>query len=447
MVAFETLLLGIILGRASVRLMVAPPVTRVEVRLDGAPTRTLEGPPWAFDQDFGTDLLPHELTAVGLDGSGHQVGRATQWVNLGREKAAVSVILERDPATHQPAAAVVAWKGPPDSALWSVEATLDGGPLPVPNPNRIALPPTNPDRSHLFSAEVTFSGNLRARADVAFGGDVIASAATELTAVPVVLPSGLDSLDLPDLRDLFVVDGVRGEPLVVEKSRAEVAFVIDQAARDVDPTSVCRHGPGVARTKPAPDGDRFSIFTTVARRVVTPDEVGYVFPKSRSVGLASLDGCTVLRGAAFGPAAVRRQTIAETVATAAAEVSASNQRRAVVLLLAESPWEGRPVRSRRGHAAAPKAHDGSNLGITSVQAYLRALHVPLFVWSLTGPLPPRIASAWGQAEDASTPERLRAAIARLRAALDSQRIVWFSGRHLPQRITLDESATAIRLAR
>ncbi len=198
---------------------------------------------------------------------------------------------------------------------------------------------------------------------------------------------------------------------------------------------------------PAKDGDRFSVFTTVARPIVASDEVAYVFPKSSPVSLPSLDPCALLRSIAYRPVAIHRQMIAETVATAAAEVSASNHRRAVVLLLAESPWEGHRLRSRRGNASAPKAHDGSNLEVTSARAYLRALHVPLFVWSLTGLLPPRIASAWGPAEDVSTPERFRDAAARLRAALDSQRLVWFAGRHLPQRITLDENATRVRLAR
>ena len=43
MIAFETLLLGIIFGRVPIRVMVAPPVTTVEFRLDGASIGTLVG--------------------------------------------------------------------------------------------------------------------------------------------------------------------------------------------------------------------------------------------------------------------------------------------------------------------------------------------------------------------------------------------------------------------
>ena len=35
----------------------------------------------------------------------------------------------------------------------------------------------------------------------------------------------------------------------------------------------------------------------------------------------------------------------------------------------------------------------------------------------------------------------------LQKALAAQRIVWLAGRHLPQRIALDESKTELRLAR
>ena len=82
MIAFETLLLGIIFGRVPIRVMVAPPVTTVEFRLDGASIGTLVGPPWVIEHDFGRSPLPHELTAIGSDAAGHEVGRVTQWVEL-----------------------------------------------------------------------------------------------------------------------------------------------------------------------------------------------------------------------------------------------------------------------------------------------------------------------------------------------------------------------------
>jgi hypothetical protein len=78
MVAFQTLLLGIILGRVPIRVMVTAPVATAVIRLDGAAIGTLTGPPWALDYDFGTSPLPHELIAVGFDAAGHPVGKAVQ---------------------------------------------------------------------------------------------------------------------------------------------------------------------------------------------------------------------------------------------------------------------------------------------------------------------------------------------------------------------------------
>ena len=89
MVAFETLLLGIVTGIWPVRLMVAPPVATVELRLDAAAVGVMHGPPWAMACDVGTGPMPHELTAIGRDASGREVARATQWANLGRERARV----------------------------------------------------------------------------------------------------------------------------------------------------------------------------------------------------------------------------------------------------------------------------------------------------------------------------------------------------------------------
>ena len=76
-----------------------------------------------------------------------------------------------------------------------------------------------------------------------------------------------------------------------------------------------------------------------------------------------------------------------------------------------------------------------------------ALAVPLVGWSLTGPSPGPLTAAWGPADDVSSGRRLRKAYKKLHAMLEAQRIVWFAGRHLPQRITLDTTNTALRLAR
>jgi hypothetical protein len=160
MVAFQTLLLGIILGRVPIRVMVTPPVATAVIRLDGAAIGMLTGPPWALDYDFGTSPLPHELIAVGLDAAGHPVGKAVQWVNLGHQDAEVSVVLERGPATGRPDRGRIAWNSVIANQPSAVSATLDGVPLTVSGLHLVPLPETDHTTTHLLSVEVRFSDTL-----------------------------------------------------------------------------------------------------------------------------------------------------------------------------------------------------------------------------------------------------------------------------------------------
>jgi len=133
------------------------------------------------------------------------------------------------------------------------------------------------------------------------------------------------------------------------------------------------------------------------------------------------------------------QTVANAVAVAAAAVAAYNHRRAVVVLLGDAAPSYPGI--------DPRLYDGSTIEAAAVKAYLAALDVPLFVWSVAGGAGGPLTRAWGPAEDVSTKGKLKKAFKNLKAVLESQRIVWFSGRHLPQRITLDTAATPLRLAR
>ncbi len=118
--------------------------------------------------------------------------------------------------------------------------------------------------------------------------------------------------------------------------------------------------------------------------------------------------------------------ISDAVAVAGLQAAAENHRRAVVLVL------GGDVK------------DSSRYSPATVRGYLDAVHVPLFVWSLYGDQSPA-AKAWGGAEDVSTVDKLAQAVTRLRAELESQRIVWLEGRYLPQSIGLTPAARDIAL--
>jgi hypothetical protein len=455
MIAFETLLLGIIFGRVPIRVMVAPPVTTVEFRLDGASIGTLVGPPWVIEHDFGRSPLPHELTAIGSDAAGHEVGRVTQWVNFGRERAAVSALLERDPMTRQPVAATVAWNEATGDKPLSARATLDGAPLPVTDPSRIAVPNVDLAQPHLLSVEVAFPHNLQARTDLAFGGDIIDTAESELTAVAVALPPDKESLEARDLQRAFSIDGVYRQPVAVEKGRAEVVLVMDRRVQD---EILFRKLPwgwsdaGFSRSDRFwGDEDRFLAVDTVPEtRHVATGGSRILFRHTARRLLSRIDEFSLLFGisSTFQSGPVGDQTIPDAVAVAGREVAAGNHRRAVVVVLAELPAAERVARSANRPSVVPttKIQDSYRFDIAAVKAYLAALDVPLFVWSLTGATPGPITAEWGPAESVSTPRGLRAAAKKLEVQLAAQRIVWFAGRYLPQRITLDESVTGLRLA-
>jgi len=456
MVAFETLLLGIVIGIWPIRLMVAPPVATVELRLDAATVGVLQGPPWAMECDFGPGPMPHELTAIGRDASGREVTRATQWANLGGERAKLSALLERDVTTRQPAAVRLAWETAEMVQPQTVTATLDGTALAVADPHRIPLPKVKLDQPHVVSVEAVFSPQMRDRADLAFGGDVVDRAESELTAVAVVLPPNRKSLELSDVQGVFSEGGRPLTPIGVDEGHAEVAIVADIGAaaviaahhKDWD----SRSGGGwngsfeggiIPAEKPLHRetigiaADRFYFVDPIPSTLAASGRLRTLFSTSSPFRLARLVHYSL---SSWLGVTVRSQVqaIADAVAVAASDVAASNSRRALVLVLAEAPT---------APGASPAVADVSTYDVAAVKLYLRALNVPLVVWSLTGSNPGPSTAAWGAAIAVRDRWEGQTQAKKLEKSLAAQRIVWLAGRHLPQRVVLDESKTLLRLAR
>ncbi|MBP7676413.1 MAG: hypothetical protein KBB14_08830, partial [Thermoanaerobaculia bacterium] len=84
--------------------------------------------------------------------------------------------------------------------------------------------------------------------------------------------------------------------------------------------------------------------------------------------------------------------------------------------------------------------------LTSDEAvrFLVALRVPLFVWSI-GKSPS--SEPWAAETAIRTAADFDVAVARLRADLRRQRILWVEGAHLPQAVALTPLAKGVRLAR
>src|SRR4029077_17781335 len=189
MIAFVTLLLGLISGVYPIEVKVGGPVAAVELSLDGAAAGRIETPPWIGRVDLGSDLRPHELVARDIDPAGHELSRVTQWINLPRPPAEVEVVLEND-GTGAPKAAQLTWQSVNGVGPTSISLTLDGEPLKVDKTGKAALPARDLGSLHVLSADLWFPPGVTARRDVAYGGQYGSEVSTELTAVPVRVRPG-----------------------------------------------------------------------------------------------------------------------------------------------------------------------------------------------------------------------------------------------------------------
>lgn len=421
-IAFVTLLLGLISGIHPVEVSVSGPVAAIEIQLDGAPVGTLSEPPWVRRVDFGPELLPHELVARALDAEGREIARTRQWVNLPRPPAEIALSLEgEDPAT--PTAARLTWESLIATSPRRVSLTLDGRPLEVDGGGRASLPSLKPGVPHVLTAEVDFGPGVAARRDVLLGaktGELFG----ELTSAPVRLRGG--ELPPPErLQGWFSAGGAPLSPLAVEDEPRQIVVVRDLMARQF-----LAKMPGIAINPPhlpLLSQERLRFLSAYPRRKVKEASVADVFDPSRD--FTSRDGglLRILTQVSFPGEGTTRQRLADAVAVAGLQAYAGSHPRAVLLVL------------------GPRPVDDSLYEPAAIRRYLAALRVPLHVWSIAPPAASTAAAAWGAFEDVSSRAGFIKAFERLREDLESQRIVFLEGLHLPQAVRLTPAATGVEL--
>lgn len=434
MIAFATLLLGLISGVYPIEVTVSGPVAAVEFTLDGAAVGRIEHPPWIRPVDLGANILPHQLVARALDAEGKEIASATQWINLPRPPAEVQIVLESD-GQGVPRTARLTWQSVNGVNPMSIDLTLDSAALPVDAAGRAALPAKDMSTLHVLSADLWFPPGVTARRDVAYGGKYGTEVATELTAVPVRLRPGAALPQPPGLAGWF---SLRGQPLTadaVENGPGKVIVVRVPSGEEISNKLVASNRRqsyldfrDKMRLGPE-DRVRFlSLAGSPYRQSKIPAEL---FGLSRELTPKEGGVFWLLSGYTYlNPPKAGEQRIADAVAVAGLQAAAENDRRAVVLVLG-------------GHE-----QDASRYDPAVVRRYLAAVHVPLFVWSLYGAGNSAARAwmeSWGKVEDISTLPRLEAAVSRLKAELDSQRIVWLDGRHLPQAIALGAEAKGVEI--
>jgi len=444
MIAFASLFLGLVVGVVPVSVLVEKPVAAIRLELDGRAVGRVTQAPWTLPLDFGAEPLPHELVARALDAEGREIGVARQFVNLPRPPAEVEVVLERD-GKGRAVAARFSGQSLIATRPARVTAIFDGSALPAREPNRVALPEYDEAARHILSVELEFSPAVRSRTDVVFGGAEASVVRSELTAVPVRSTIAGRSPDVSDLAGALVRGG-RPLPVVgVEQGPALVCIV---RGPSVAPALKALGTGGKTTLLRQPDGRRLPQFDRDATRyemaLEKDDHVRFVWPMPRTLenspGAQLFDRSRDFAGADGGiawlltrvehpeqrPSEVR---LADAAAVAGLEATAAGQRRAVVLVIGDEKT------------------DDSRHSSGSVRRYLEAMRVPLYVWSLKSAATQPLAKVWGNVEEVSSAPRLAEALARLKADLASQHILWVAGRYLPQEITLSEKAVGLELAR
>ncbi|MCP4897709.1 MAG: hypothetical protein GY906_12115 [bacterium] len=431
LITFATLFIGLIRGPMTVEVVVSPPVTAVRVSLDGEVIAELEDPPWIFDIDFGR-AVPHRLDAVGLDASGVEVGRTTQWINLPRAPTELEIALLRGQDGGVQAARLI-WALVRPLEPREFRVSLDGRPVPVSDPARVELPATDDDQIHFLRASVDFDEGVIAANEVAYGGSMRGAMGRELTAVPFWLARGADPPTPESLKGVLHVSEKPLDVVAVERPTARVVLVVDTRAVEallrIGTPSLGEAEPVVLSPSeaywerrclagPRQGEDEVDVLDTspsYTRR--SGDYLARTFTSHEcdDIDLGDID--VVLVRSIHQDIEPDEQLLS--TATAIAGIAAANgsRRRAVVLVL--------------GDADLP----APDISVGEMRAFLRAIRTPLLVWS---PDPAVVAGGglWGPIEDISTLMKLAATCRALRNRLRGQFIVWVDGTHLPQDITM-----------
>lgn len=451
MIAFATLFLGLILGVREVELVVGDDVAAVEVLLNDRLVATLGEPPWKLDCDFGPELVPQELVAVARDADDREIGRARQWINLPQPPADVTVTIATETlATEtldgggEERVARLEWESLAGAEPQAVAVTMDGVPLAVGDPRRVVLPPHDPRQLHFLRAELDFGDNVSTVAEVTFGGTFADQVSLDLTAVPVLAKKSRMRED--GALDGVLVDRASGAPLevvAIEQGPAQVVVVPDHGARAAlgafDRAELRRQMRFADARVTWADVDRtlrswasfrndhhLRFLWPVTEHQLGRRQVYDLFPRSQELSPAAGGLYYLLQNVGQAPHG-GEQRLADAVAVAGLHAAGERQRRAVVLLLSEA---GTP--------------DASQLATRQSLSYLERLRVPFAVWTLAAGVD---AGAWGEARDVSSFDKLDRAVNDLAKDLDNQWLVWVTGIHLPQDVTLAPGARGVELAR
>jgi hypothetical protein len=418
--AFLTIFLGLMSGTQSIALAVNDDVAVVELALDDHPVAQLAAAPWMTKVDFGSELLPHHLSARALNQKGEEIARIEQWINLPRPRAELEILVNRiNPHT---AGVRVNWQSLAGERPDRIELSMDGSRVALDHERSASLHLEQSDpRYHVVAAQAHFPSGEVAERHVAIGSGFAGGSQGELTAIPVRVAGN----DLPAVEQLvgwFTSAGHPLAPTAVERGASRLLVVRDPGVPQAFSQLLWFRRSRPQRTALAGD-TRIRFIWPSARPSGESSIPAELFPGSQDFGGLDAGLPTLVADLQHGGDGERPSRLADAVAVAGLTADAEQSTRAVLLVL------------------TPGSLDSSRYRGDTVRRYLAALGVPLFVWSVGAPSA-AAGAAWGNVEDVSQPAGLQQAMRRIEDRLRDERMVWVEGRYLPQTIELGPPAVA-----
>ena len=396
---FLTLFLGLTTGKAPVSLQADPAIASISLEIGDRIVATIPHAPWSAEVDFGPELVPQRLVAIGYDEHGKEIARASQDVNLPRSAAEVEILVKNEKGRSARAELVA--RNRKHSEPSSAQLSLDGDLIPVADDFSARLPALDWTHPHVLSAEVTFRDGEVARGETIVAGGIGQTVSSDLT--PMLVTNDRRS-EPASLDGCFALDGVPVRANALEQTNGLVIVVKDPEG-SVPPaqrTSTAAWWVSTLEREYRLDPDTNArILWAAPEEYKARDEPTYSLFAPTSDFSSTRFGVAWLVTRSLKPPPVAPRRFADAVGVAGLAAYQSGRRRAVVLVLEET----------------------ADLSVSSpevVRRYLERLGVPLFVWSI-GRIDPR---GWGKVVDITTRYNLTTAVDAVKSALRKQRIAW-----------------------
>jgi hypothetical protein len=394
-IVFATRILGLVAGEQKIDVQADATVKSVEVLRDGERVARLHQAPWSAVVPFGSELAPHDLTVIGFDAEGRELGRDTQAVNVTRPPAELGILLDRDARGN--VTATIRWNHFANKDPAYVSVKLDGKNVPKRlTQSKIDLGELDASRIHVLGVDVTFPDRVRSRKEIVFGGGFSEQMPAELT--PVVVRQKKETAETR--ASCFEGDDRALPEATIEHGAGSAIFILNGEKGALGRINIPDHRSGGTNLFALHNAD-IDIINPVAQEIRRANGVTRLFDADTLDGQKGTGRVVMMARTPQGTAQVT-----DAVGAAALRALRGGRRRVVVLVLGDLP-----ARDYSVHAPA------------IMRRYLERVGVPFRVWSLVGPRPD-LAETWGEVKDISSAAALLAATEDLRKELDSQRVAW-----------------------